>query len=371
MSTNLQQDARGLWAEQDKDAFRDYSLDWSSTLAPGDAIATSAWDPVPGLTLNSSAFTPGGITTIWVQGGVPGTWYAINNRITTIQGRTDEQVFRLYVQDGAAVSRSAIFANMADAVAALRRDRLVLMSQSLGIGADKMTDEFLYSKLLMAEASVARELRVFLQPTVILPEEAPQAEIDALEQAGTPYAMESAYDYSPDFFTGESWGYLVTKHRPIVSVQSIKLSYPLPHQSVFEVPSDWIRTDRKYGHIRMVPGSMLFSAPLAVFALPALGGGRMVPNMIQVRYTAGLRNIQRDWPDLVDAVLKTAVVSLIEDAMLPASGSISADGLSQSLSTDASKYRDAVERLLRGPPGSNGGLFTAIHGIVMGFPGAA
>jgi hypothetical protein len=56
----------------------------------------------------------------------------------------------------------------------------------------------------------------------------------------------------------------------------------------------------------------------------------------------------------------------VEDAFVPQSGSISADGLSQSLSVDVSKYHDAVDAILNGPPNSNGGLMTRIHGIRMG-----
>ena len=266
---------------------------------------------------------------------------------------------------------SVLFPDQAAAVASLRADRLVLLASSLGFDAAAMTDSYLYGKLLTAEAKAQRELRVFFAPTVMLPEEATQDEIDALELAGTRYALEPAYDYDPGFFHGESWGFIQTRQKPLISVQSIKLRYPMPTMSVFDVPNDWLRLDRKYGHIRMVPGAMQFSAPLAVFVMPALGGGRFVPNMIQVRYTAGLRNAAADYPDLVDVVMKMASVSIIEDAMMPASGSISADGLSQSLSTDVSKYQDVIDRLMNGPPGSNGGLRTAIHGITLGFIGGA
>jgi hypothetical protein len=57
------------------------------------------------------------------------------------------------------------------------------------------------------------------------------------------------------------------------------------------------------------------------------------------------------------------VLKVIEDGFLPSSGSISADGLSQSLSMDMEKYRDMISTTLFGPKGSNGGLLTAIHGI--------
>jgi len=266
---------------------------------------------------------------------------------------------------------NTIFEDMDAAVDILRRDRLVLSASSLGLDLSSIDNSYLRGKLLTAEAKAQRELRVFFAPTVMIPEEATQDEIDALEAAGTRYAQEPAYDYDPGFFHGESWGFIQTRQKPLISVQSIKLRYPMPTMSVFDVPNDWLRLDRKYGHIRLVPGAMTFSSPLAIFVMPALGGGRFVPNMIQVRYTAGLRNAAADYPDLVDVIYKMAAVSVIEDAMMPASGSISADGLSQSLSTDVSKYQDVIDRLLNGPPGSNGGLRTAIHGITLGFIGGA
>jgi len=72
----------------------------------------------------------------------------------------------------------------------------------------------------------------------------------------------------------------------------------------------------------------------------------------------------------LDAVLKKAALKILEDAFLPQSGSISADGLSQSMSVDMDKYHDAIDRILNGGKGSNGGLMTAIHGVRFGVMGA-
>ena len=49
--------------------------------------------------------------------------------------------------------------------------------------------------------------------------------------------------------------------------------------------------------------------------------------------------------------------------MLPQSASISADGLSQSNSFNYKAWQDDINETLFGPKGSNGGLFTSIHGI--------
>ncbi len=201
----------------------------------------------------------------------------------------------------------------------------------------------LANKLLAAQAEVQRKLRVFLTPTTIIPEGAPQAEIDALEAANEPYALEPAYDYEPPLFRGGSWGFFVTRQRPIVSVSSIRFAYPGQSSTLFEIPHAWIRVDRKYGHIQLVPGSQAFAAPLSAYMLQALGGGTSVPMMIQVRYRAGLQNIERDYPDLLDVIKKTCVLKILQAAFLPQSGSISADGLSESASIDVQEWHDGIE----------------------------
>jgi len=243
------------------------------------------------------------------------------------------------------LSPMSLFSDPFDAAFALRQDRLLLASGALG-NADSLSDEYLYSQLLAAEADIERALRVFLEPVEILPEGATQAERDAFDGADTRWVEEPGYDLEPDFFSGEAWGFIVTRHRPLIAVHSIKFVYPQPFTSVFQIPADWIRLDRKYGHIRLVPGTQSFAAPLSVWVMRVMGGGRTIPHMIQVRYRAGLANAARDYPDILDLVYKSAVLRILEDAFLPQSGSISADGLSQSQSWDTAKYRDLIDRRL-------------------------
>lgn len=261
-----------------------------------------------------------------------------------------------------------IFKNRVAAIADLRADRLSLAAASV-LPSVQLSDDYLYLKLLAAEAEIARRLRVYLEPTTIVPDDAQQSELDALEAGGATWAQEPAYDYDQEFFMYDRWGYLVTKSKPIISVQSLKFVYPSALNQVFEIPHEWIRLDKRYGHIRLVPATQAFAAPLGAFLLQSLSGGRTVPFMIQVRYTAGLTNVLANWPDLVDVIKKRAVVGMITDAFLPQSGSISADGLSQSLSVDVEKYHDSIDLAIDGPKGSNGGLMTAIHGIRLGILG--
>lgn len=261
-----------------------------------------------------------------------------------------------------------IFKNRVAAISELRADRLAMAAASV-LPNVALSDDYLYSKLLAAERDIARRLRVHLQPTIIVPDDAKQDELDALEASGNAWAQEPAYDYETNFFLGDRWGYIVSKSKPIISVQSLIFAYPSAMNQVFAIPPEWIRLDKKKGQIRLVPASQSFAAPLGAFLMQALSGGRTVPFMIQLRYTAGLSNVFADWPDLVDVIKKRAVVGMITDAFLPQSGSISADGLSQSLSVDVDKYHESIDIAIDGPKGSNGGLMTAIHGIRLGVLG--
>lgn len=249
----------------------------------------------------------------------------------------------------------SLFTDPTTAAASLRQDRLLLARSTLG-SLSSLSDEYLYGQLLAAEADVERALRVYLEPVEVLPEGATQAERDALDDAGTRWAEEPGYDLEPDFFRGDSWGYIVTRHRPLIAVHSIKFAYPQPFTTVWTIPSEWIRLDRKYGHIRLVPASQAMVAPLSAWVMTVIGGGRTVPHMIQVRYRAGLSNASVDYPDLIDLINKSAVLRIFEDAMPSLSGSISADGLSRSTNVDLAKYREQVEaRIAR--------LGDAIHGV--------
>lgn len=256
----------------------------------------------------------------------------------------------------------SIFTNRVAAINELRTERLVMAAVG-ALPSVELTDDYIWSKLLSSEREIARRLRVHLEPTKIVPDDAPQSELDALDDAGVKWAQEPAYDYSTDFFIGDRWGYIMAQNKPIISVESLVFVYPSAMNSVFTIPPEWIRMDRRAGQIRLVPATQAFAAPLGAFLMQALSGGRMIPFMIQLRYTAGLKNVISEWPDLVDVIKKKAVAGMISDAFLPQSGSISADGLSQSLSVDVEKYSDAIDLAIDGPKGSNGGLMTAIHGI--------
>jgi hypothetical protein len=96
-----------------------------------------------------------------------------------------------------------------------------------------------------------------------------------------------------------------------------------------------------------------------------LSAGRTIPSMVHLTYTAGLTDVSTKYPELIDAIKKKAVLKIIGDAFFPQSGSISADGLSESMSVDIDKYAASIDQILNGSSGSNGGLMAAIHGVRM------
>lgn len=224
---------------------------------------------------------------------------------------------------------------------------------------------FLWSQYKAAEADASRQLRVLFEPTQIFAGDPSAAEISALTTTTSgptpvtttvPHLVEAQYDYEPDMFQSEKWGFIVARQRPIIDVQSIHLAFPALGVNPYEIPLQWIRLDRKYGQIRIVPTGASMATPLAMHLMQIIGGGRSVPHMVIIRYTAGLTDAVNNYPDLLDVIKKMALLRIIDGMFFPQSGSISADGLSQSTSVDTQKLHDGIDDKLDA-------LRDAIHGI--------
>lgn len=270
--------------------------------------------------------------------------------------------FRVVVESVGAFSRSALFVKDI-AVDKMRQDSLMLAAR--GAMPDiAVSDDYIWDKLRAAESEMAHDLRVPLVPTAFFPSTPSDAEIAAL--GGKPWAIDPGYDYAPQAFGyNDTWGMIKTRNKPLQSVSRVRFAYPGGDQSHYDLPLDWLRMDKKYGQIQFVPSSTAFVAPLNAFVMQAIGNGRTIPLAVQLTYVAGLENVAQNYPELLDAIYKKATIKVVEDLFLPQSGSISADGLSQSLSNDMDKHRDTVERVINGEKGTNGGLMTAIHGVRM------
>ena len=310
----------------------------------------------------------------WAQGVVVAAFTSVETATLTagppdvmlvLSGPGFVKRYRVHVEQLAVTPSSLLFVRDM-IVDELRQNQLVLMGQSFYPGVT-LTDDFIWNSVKAAESEMARRIRTPLVPTQFFPlgpDQDPnvQTQIDALP-AGMPWAIDSAYDYDPDFFVGEKWGFIPLRQKPIVALNKIRFVYPAPTTGFYDVPDDWLRFDKKYAHIRLVPATSPFVAPLNAFILQAIGGGRTIPFALQITYRAGITNPWETYPEMIDAIKKIAVLKIIENGFIPQSGSISADGLSQSMQVDMRAYRRTIDEIIDGPPGANGGLMTAIHGI--------
>lgn len=168
----------------------------------------------------------------------------------------------------------------------LRADRLMLLGAGY-LPKVTLSDDYLWGRVVAAEADMARRLRVFLEPTAVFSGDPTQDEIDAL--SGGPYVVEPAYDYQPELFSS-AWGALITRQTPIIGVDSMTFRFPVPLTSEWVVPPEWIRFDGKTGMVQLVPIGMAMGSSLSLFLMRLIGGGTMVPQMLRVRYRAGLQN---------------------------------------------------------------------------------
>lgn len=364
MSTSVNIDLETPVAEKDKDARKRLTFDLKDIMAVGDTLASCVWTVLPaGLTIVSSSVA-GTVAALIVSGGAESTWYNLRGHWVGVSGDNDDIVVRLFVKaDAENISPlgTALFPNRYTAVQRMRADRLLMAASGL-LPTIAVSDDYLWDKLRAAEAEAQQELRVFFAPTTLFPLDPTQAEIDAL--MGTPYAVDPGYDWGPENFEGEKWGLITLRHRPVQSITRVYVVYPAPTAVAFDYPLDWMRTDKKYGHIRIVPTTSLSLLGMSA-SLMALFTTRTLPQAMRINYVAGLANAARDYPQLIDLVQKKAMLKIIGDRFMPQSGSISADGLSQSLSVDMSKYEESTDAIMNGMPGGNGGLKAAIHGVRM------
>lgn len=84
------------WPAKDPDEVLDYVIEWKGRLA-GDTIASSTWTVPEGLTQGLTSVS-GTKATIWLSGGTIDQTYDVQNRITTVGGRTMDQTVPLTIK---------------------------------------------------------------------------------------------------------------------------------------------------------------------------------------------------------------------------------------------------------------------------------
>lgn len=269
----------------------------------------------------------------------------------------------------ASQTSTALFPDQDEAVQDLMAQLALGAGQYINLKA--LTASMVWDKLVAAETEAERLLKTFFDTVQVIPDTALEPEIQALEDAKTRYITIGAFDYDPAMFEGERWGLMRLPYKPVQQINSVTIAFPAPFLMNYVVPFEWIRIDRKYGDMQLVPTTSAQVTPVGAFALVAMAGSVTYPQAVQVRYSCGLSNANgqvatsfaQEWDDLVDVVKRMAIGKIMKMAYLPTSSSISADGLSQSNSFDPKKWQDQIDEDLFGPKGSNSGLFTSIHGI--------
>lgn len=284
----------------------------------------------------------------------------VDNGLLVVQAGLERFMFE--VKFGAAndFERSQLFVKDID-VPKMRENQL-LVAASGAMREVVLTDDYIWDKLRAAESEVAHTLRILLTPHQVFPAQPTDEEIAALD--GMPYIVEVPYDFSPNMFDRDKWGYFVTRNRPILSVQRLRFKMPSQDGQYFDIPLDWLKLDEKYGHVRVLPTTNASLVTSSLLGFTALTWQSIIPNMLNLTYQAGIKNAHENYPELIDAIKKMAVVKIITDLFLPQSGSISVDGLSESMSTDVAKYQDQVDKIMNGQDG-NGGLMALFNGIRM------
>lgn len=162
---------------------------------------------------------------------------------------------------------------------------------------------------------------------------------------------EPAYDYDDDFFAAQRWGDLKLRVAPVRSVQKMFFGWPNRQNVAFTIPASWIRLDRDFGLIRLVPDSAAVYATFTSYLLSLFRGGVGVPQSIFVNYTAGFiqSELENNHRGLLGALKKRAVADVLAIMAMQLfqrgdGASQSVDGLSQSRSGGASVFRTVWEK---------------------------
>ncbi|EDY2030030.1 hypothetical protein GTB64_004472 [Salmonella enterica] len=337
-------------------------------LAPDDEVLYNVLDQRGNALLagfqNATSDAPGAN---WAKGMVsvtidaksdPAKFEDYKQLMLVVRFRDGQHIEQLNVLKENELIRSQLFVRDM-AVPDMRRDQL-LVAASGAMREVKLSDEYIWQKLRAAESEIAHKLRILLTPHQVFPNEPTEEEIAALK--GMPYMVETPYDYSPHMYDRDKWGYFVTRQRPIISVQRLRFVLPSQDSQYFDIPLDWLKLDEKYGHVRLLPSTNASLVTSSMLGFTALTWQSIIPNMLNLTYQAGIKDAWNDYPELIDAIKKMAVVKILTDLFLPQSGSISADGLSESMSTDISKYQEQIDHIINGESG-NGGLMAMFNGI--------
>lgn len=229
----------------------------------------------------------------------------------------------------------------AKAVEELQQDRLPQVVKAYLNGVMPSASA-LWRDLLAAEGEAARKLGVSLEPVEVFPMTPPTPE-ELAELGGKPFAVDPGYEMEGGWLGSFQWASLQLRRTPLIKVHSIKLVYPTVSQPIYDVPLDWIYPDHKAGILQFTPKPTASGIAPSIIGANLMSRGATVPQMVRVRYSAGLTPDHPRMGEIIDLVMRMAVLKQMKKAFLPTSTSISADGMSQSKSLDMDKYSAAID----------------------------
>lgn len=230
------------------------------------------------------------------------------------------------------------------AVEEMLEDRMAMVASSY-LGGVLPSAASIWRALQTAEAKVSRKLGIWLEPVEVFPMNPPtDAELTAL--AGKPYIVEPGYDMEGGMLGSFQWASIQLRTRPLIKVHSVKFVYPTINTPIYDVPLDWVYPDRKAGLLQFTPKPTSAGLAPSILGASIMARGGAVPQMIRIRYTAGLEQTSQYIPEIVDAIMRYATLSYMK--LAPQSSSISGDGLSQSKSVDVDKLGAAIDSDLAG-----------------------
>lgn len=333
------------WAEQAASAAVDYVLDWTDPTGAALTPSDVTWEAQPALTF-AGQMNPPGRSLVRISGGTPGRWHMVRCTATFSDGSRAAQSFRLRVLADTLTelptTGQSAWGDPLDAVMEFRRTTLMRAARQYLPDAE-LTDATLWAKMRAAEMEAERLLGVWLTPREVRPLQTPAAELAELEAQGHQVATDPGYDYDPQLFLGSQWGRMDLRNPHVSKVHRITFAWPSPASPLYEIPISWVRLEPRPGRLQLLPYQDAWTAPLNGYILSALGGGRNIPLMLQVSYRAGIEDVRRDYPDVMNLLGLKATLSILDGSMMPPSGSVSADGLSQSFAWDADKHRENIE----------------------------
>jgi hypothetical protein len=97
----FEKDDEGYFIYKDANASKEYNIDYSQWLIDGDTIANVVWTIPNGLVKENEGIKPPENQIIFVKlsGGIAGENYLVTAHITTINGREDDNSFRVIIRE--------------------------------------------------------------------------------------------------------------------------------------------------------------------------------------------------------------------------------------------------------------------------------